>query len=557
MADNVRAIGRDTSGSIDVQLTEAGFRCTKNLCERVATPNYQSRAHSLQEAFGKWSTGAIAIADDPSRLVFAYDDAWEPLMIWLQRHRDDSCFPLATALRFASTLCEALQVSVTAIDAEPELHGGAIIVSEFQAPFCRLLLWPHDASAAPADYLDCTPEVLLCTPPEDFCGVPLADRRVYVAAAMLKLIFSDGAEERDSGELIEAMVMEGNAGGLTLPQGVPPGLQNAVRSEWDTLSDLVQRATSRRARARDVALEQLADASQALFSRLNYWDLVTELCAKGQYEDARDVCEYAIQANLHDNFLRRAFKRQLGKINLDHLYKYEKAAAVFRDYIASEQEPDVRTVTMIRQLYGDALAARSLHDEALHVYEQAAREAPEDLDLLLKIAGIHRDHGNPEAALQTLHKLIAADRNHIEAMKMSAEIDLELGNPQVAQIAASRALHAIRSKLARGVLDASAAAPQIADMQALAATSLFDQSNYDNALQLAGESLRADPQCYRALNVFGRDYLRKAKIVPAVRSFLASLRINSNQPEIERWLKQGMAGDAFEGGEDHSREGDD
>ena len=489
----------------------------------------------------------------PGSLVFTYPEAWEPLLIWMERWRAESFFPLENALKIAVDLCSALQTDCGS-DMEPQFHAVTMVVSDLSAPHCRLMLWPHDPNARPADYLVCTPEVLLCIPPEDFCGLALSERRTYAAAALLRMIFLGAPPAIASGDLIERLVVQGNAAGLTPPPSLPRGLVNSLSAEWESLSGLVLRATSSRAKVRrDVSVEQLVDACLAMLGRLDYWKLVDDLVRGQLFEDARQVCEYAIWAKAQDHYWRPAFKRRLGELYLNQLHKYQQASAVFEDFIAHERETDFQMLGRTRELYGDALAAQALYDRALDAYGKAASET-DNPDLYMKIAKVHRSRGNHSAALQTLHKLIQDDRNKIEALKMTAEILLDAGDPNAAHVYAGQALQAIRDKASRGTLSAYSARIATAAMQAVAAASLFDQEKYDDALSLAAEALRADPRCYRAHNVFGRHHVRSGNIVPAMRSFMASLRIKPDQPDIERWLATALipgptAGRTPQGGE--------
>jgi tetratricopeptide (TPR) repeat protein len=539
MPGNIRTIGRDPVGRIFVELTNDGLVCTKELGARVATQSYYARAVALARAFGRWAVPPKGM-EDPTRLVFEYDVSWEPLPIWLERRRPQSSFPLAEAVRIAGGICNALQQCVTDGQDEPEVNAASVIVSESRDPYCRLLLWARDLDTKPADYLGCTPETLVCAPPEDFCALPLTDRRTYAAAAILKLLFLSAPRLGEARNIIEWLVLDGNIAALELPASVPAGLGNAVREEWEQLSTLVRIATARHARARAVGLDQLAEACQMLLNRLDYWDLVSELCAARRYSDARDVCIYAIETKSHDDLWRPAFKRQLGSIYLNHLHDYEHAAEIFEEYISSERAFDRGNLAAVYEERGDALTGLSHLSKALEAYSRAAEFSPLDLALLLKIARTQRQLGDLGGALATLQRAAASHRTDVQALKLSAEICLEAGNSSGAQAYAAQALARTREQMDDRPLT-GAMRRDIADAQALAATALFEQGQFESALALAGEALRNDSQCYRALNVFGRHYAHLGQVASAMRSFVASLRISADQPQIELWLEQALS----------------
>src|ERR1035438_8108655 len=137
MSVNLRVIGVDPAGPVSVEFSDAGFSCTKTLRERFATRGFRDRAYALAESFGQWSVPLQKGDAASGTFVFKYPDAWEPLLIWMERWRREPFFPLEYALKIAADLCTALQTEFE-VDVEPEFHAVAVVVSDANAPHCKL-----------------------------------------------------------------------------------------------------------------------------------------------------------------------------------------------------------------------------------------------------------------------------------------------------------------------------------------------------------------------------------------------------------------------------------
>jgi Tfp pilus assembly protein PilF len=122
-----------------------------------------------------------------------------------------------------------------------------------------------------------------------------------------------------------------------------------------------------------------------------------------------------------------------------------------------------------------------------------------------------------------------------------AEIYIRQSDPQSAHYYATQSLQVIMGLRGRGMMGDAAPDSVFADIHALVGMCFLLQGRYEEAQALAGQALSEDEGCHWAHNIFGRIYLQQGKIVPAMRSFSASLRLKPDQPDIQRWLEEALA----------------
>lgn len=535
-------ICRDLSGALTLEGAGGGpRRYVKLLAARAATPGYRSEVKALQASAGPRAAPLVEEGAAGARLSFVHD-GWEPFAAWRLKLHAGEFFPLESALRAAISVCATLRQVWDEATVRPEIHGGIVLFHESGAAECRLLLWPAVKNVRPADYLLCTPDVIMCTPPEALCGQENTQPHVYAAGMMLRQIFADAAPFTLSPPaLIERMVGEHLPPMQVTPARLPAGFGHVLRPEFEQLAGYIARSTARHPRGRDVTLDQLIDACQSILDRLDYDRLMRHLRREGRFEEACDIGEYGVRAKSGDHFWRRALKRQCGEIYLNELHRYERAAALFHDYLTTEAQTERDILAQVREHYGDALAAMGLHGMALGQYEQALANIADRARLYLKIAATHRRHGDHRKAGWTLQRLLNDNPKNWQALKNMAEIYLYYENdPQTARAHAAGALQVVNDYLKAGVLDVASPSGVVADLRALIGLCLLVQGHAEDAQLLAGQALQEDDDCYRAHNIFGLLYMQQGKIVPAMRSLGTSLRLMPDQPEIKRWLEAAL-----------------
>jgi Tfp pilus assembly protein PilF len=137
-----------------------------------------------------------------------------------------------------------------------------------------------------------------------------------------------------------------------------------------------------------------------------------------------------------------------------------------------------------------------------------------------------------------LHRLLNDNQKNWQALRDIAVLKLYYEkDPQTARRYGVSALHVVKDRLERGVLEVPYPERVVADIRALVGLCLLAEGNADVAQTLAMQALEEDDDCFRAHNVFGLLYIQQGKTVQAMRSLCASLRLKPDQPEIKRWLE--------------------
>jgi tetratricopeptide (TPR) repeat protein len=536
------AICRDLSGTLTFERTPEGAPYyLMSLGTRVSSPGYHHEIARLQQTAGPWAVPLREDGASGTRLSFDHN-GWKPFTWWWSNLKAGPFFPLERALSVALDLCTTFQQVQEDIDEPPEAHSGVVLISEATTPRCRLLVWPRVGNARPADYLRCTPDVVLCTPPEALCGQPAVHPMVYATGIMLRLIFAGmpTPEQRPSA-LIEQVVGEGLPSLHIAPSRLPPGMNRMLRLNWEELANLIARATARCPKTRDVTLEQLGDACQEMLDSLDYWTWAEKLRHEGRYEEACDVCRYGVWARADDVFLRPALKRKCGSIYLEDLHKYGDAATLFLDYLDHETHEPANTRAQVREAYGDALAAKGEHTEALDIYERALATIADRARLYLKIADTYRRHRNYPKAIETLNRLFNDNARHWRGLQDMAEIYLEQEKIDAAHGQAALALEVVHDLLNRRLLNVAFPKHVLADLHAILGMCYLRKGQESDAQMIAAKALEEYAGCYRAHNIFGLMYVGQERIVSAMRSFGASLRLKPDQPEIQCWLEEALS----------------
>jgi hypothetical protein len=141
---------------------------------------------------------------------------------------------------------------------------------------------------------------------------------------------------------------------------------------------------------------------------------------------------------------------------------------------------------------------------AVALLEQAAEERPDDFTLWMKIAAMHRGTGNPQAALDAIHRALALTPLDFTALLMRASLLQRLGDPEAGGAWGNALAQKPESELP----------PQLAQVVAEAEkrrAEWLEQRQARMMQRMAAAEQRADPEQRQRIERFRNNVLRRTR----------------------------------------------
>jgi spermidine synthase len=168
------------------------------------------------------------------------------------------------------------------------------------------------------------------------------------------------------------------------------------------------------------------------------------------------------------------------------------------------------------------LGAASDSRDHIESFLRRIADGPDPLGARVSLARFYWAEGRIEDALSELQAVLARDGSHVRALKLAAEIQVELGDASGARIVAGRALNL---------------APGDAEAAALVASASLAGGDAPSALEHAEQALRLEPELERALRVRALALARLGKDREARAAFAALVEAAGASPRP--WAEYG------------------
>lgn len=300
-------------------------------------------------------------------------------------------------------------------------------------------------------------------------------------------------------------------------------IRQTLAQEIEAVGAIAARALQRNPGARYETIGEMRKALEQIAQRLSPLSLGRML-----YQDR----QFALAANVLEEAKAKPAAAWEANILLGRIYGFE-----FNDYAngvkafksALKEKPFLENA---RLGLADLYTQHGRYNLAKREYTEILMRRPDDLHLMLGYATTLSKSGNPEGALNILHKAEAINPYFLPAYIMAIQVSLGQQKLQDAEIDCNNALKHIVQVIDKGGLEPS----QVADIYFLRGKLHQARARNDQALRWFRKALEQMPDHSPSHNSLAVVYAEEGQLEQAVHHLLASLDIDPNQAGIMKVL---------------------